>query len=301
MKNEFFYPSKDGKTQIHAIEWLPEGEPIGVLQMCHGMVEHINRYDLFASYIASKGFYVVGHDHLGHGQSITGPEKKGYFHHPDGNEVVIADIHTLRVKTQEKYPTLPYFMMGHSMGSFLLRQYLGLYSEGISGAVIMGTGHQPSLILAGGIAICKVISMFKGWEYRSPFVDGMSGGSYEKKMGKAWLSQDQENQAIYDKDPNCGFKFTLNAYFHMFRGMLKMNKQESAGKANKDLPFFFVSGAEDPVGENGVGVEKVAQKYRDCGYQNISVKLYPNDRHEILKERDKEVVFEDILNFLRGN
>ena len=128
MRNEFFYPSRDGVTQIHAIEWLPEGEPIGVLQMCHGMVEHISRYDEFASFLASNGFYVVGHDHLGHGQSITSKEKLGYFCHPDGNAVVVADIQQLRVKTQEKYPKLPYFMLGHSMGSFLLRQYLGLYS-----------------------------------------------------------------------------------------------------------------------------------------------------------------------------
>ena len=301
MKNEFFYPSRDGVTQIHAIEWLPEGEPVGVLQMCHGMCEHINRYDEFARFLAGHGFYVVGHDHLGHGQSTTSREKLGYFAHPDGNDVVISDIQQLRVKTQEKYPKLPYFMMGHSMGSFLLRQYLGLYSGGLSGAVIMGTGHQPSLILNGGMLICKIISMFKGWDYRSMFVDGMAGGSYEKKMGRAWLSRDKENQDVYDADPYCGFKFTVNAYFHMFWGMLKMNDQEKEGKASKKLPLFFVSGAEDPVGENGKGVEKVVNLYKENGYENVKMKLYPEDRHEILNERDKDVVYEDILNFLRGN
>ncbi len=301
MRNEFFYPSRDGVTQIHAIEWLPEGEPIGVLQMCHGMVEHISRYDEFAHFLASNGFYVVGHDHLGHGQSITSKEKLGYFCHPDGNAVVVADIQQLRVKTQEKYPKLPYFMLGHSMGSFLLRQYLGLYSGGLSGAIIMGTGNQPSMILRGGMLICKLISMVKGWDYRSMFVDGMAGGSYEKKMGKGWLSQDKENQEVYEEDPYCGFKFTVNAYYHMFAGMLKMNQQEKEGKASKNLPLFFVSGAEDPVGENGKGVELIVNRYKNAGYQNVSMKLYPKDRHEILKERDKAVVFQDILNFLRGN
>lgn len=301
MRNEFFYPSKDGVTQIHAIEWLPEGEPVGVLQMCHGMVEHISRYDEFATFLASNGFYVVGHDHLGHGQSITSKEKLGYFCHPNGNEVVVADIHQLRVRTQEKYPNIPYFMLGHSMGSFLVRQYLGLYSQGISGAVIMGTGNQPDMILTGGKLICKVIAMVKGWNYRSMFVDGMAGGSYEKKMGKAWLTREEENQVIYTNDPYCGFKFTVNAYYHMFSGMLKMNKQEKAGKASKTLPLFFVSGEEDPVGENGKGVQLIVNRYKNAGYEKVSMKLYPKDRHEILKESDKAVVFQDILNFLRGN
>ena len=257
MKREFFYPSRDGETQIHAIEWIPEGEPVGVLQMCHGMVEHINRYDEFARFISANGFYVVGHDHLGHGKSVTSREKLGYFHNPDGNDVVIADIQQLRVKTQEKYPHLPYFMMGHSMGSFLLRQYLGLYSGGLSGAIIMGTGDQPSIVLAGGMVICKLIAMVKGWEYRSKFVDGMAGGSYEKKMGREWLSKNRANQEQYDVDPLCGFKFTVNAYYHMFSGMLSMNMQEKEGKASKKLPLFLVAGAEDPVGESGKGVEKV--------------------------------------------
>ena len=301
MKNEFFFPSRDGVTQIHVIEWIPEGEPIGVLQICHGMVEHINRYDEFASFIAANGFYVVGHDHLGHGQSIVSKEKLGYFRHPDGNEVVLSDIQQLRVRTQEKYPKLPYFMMGHSMGSFLLRQYLGLYSGGLAGAIIMGTGNQPSVILIGGMAVCKVISLFKGWDYRSKFVNGMAVGAYQKKMGRGWLTKDVEIQEKYSKDPLCGFIFTVNAYFHMFRGMFLMNMQEKEGRAAKELPLFFVAGAEDPVGEAGKGVEKVVKHYRDSGYQNVQMKLYPNDRHEILNELDKEVVFQDILNFLRGN
>ena len=122
MSNEFYFPSKDGKTQIHAIQWIPEGEVKAVLQIAHGMVEHIERYDDFASYLAENGIYVTGHSHLGHGKSMVNSEKMGYFAAPDGNECVIGDIHRLRTLTQEKYPETPYFMMGHSMGSFLRRQ-----------------------------------------------------------------------------------------------------------------------------------------------------------------------------------
>ena len=298
MKKEFFYPSKDGVTRIHAIEWIPEGDVIGVLQMCHGMVEYIDRYDEFAQFLASKGFYVVGHDHLGHGGSVTSEEKRGYFHHPNGNEVIVSDIHTLRLLTQEKYPGLPYFMMGHSMGSFLVRQYLGSYSEGISGAIIMGTGNQPEGILSAGMFMCRLISLFKGWEHRSNLVNNMAVGGYAKKMGLNWLSKNPENQKKYVDDPNCGFIFTVNAYYHMFRGMSLMNKLEKNGSALKTLPLFFVSGAEDPVGECGKGVEKVVALYREKGYENVQMKLYPNDTHEILNELDKDAVYQDLLNFL---
>ena len=300
MKKEFFYPSKDGMTQIHAIEWIPEGEVTAVLQICHGMVEYIDRYHDFAEFLASNGVYVIGHDHLGHGQSITSEEKLGYFHHTNGNDVVVSDIHSLRQITEEKYPNIPYYIMGHSMGSFLVRQYLGTYSEGIAGAVIMGTGDQPTPIVQGGMLICKIIAAFKGWEHRSNFVNNLAVGGYEKKMGLEWLSKNVENQEKYLADPLCGYMFTLNAYYNMFKGLYLMNQYEKAAKAPKSLPMIFVSGAEDPVGGFGKGVGKVAGSYRKKGYENIRVKLYQDDTHEILNELDREVVYQDILTFLRG-
>ena len=160
-KREFTYPSKDGKTQIHAIEWIPEQEVKAVLQICHGMVEYIDRYHEFASYLAERGIYVTGHDHLGHGQSVNSEEEYGYFPQPDGNKCVALDIHNLRKITMEKYPDVPYFMLGHSMGSFLLRQYLTMFSKGLAGAVIMGTGHQPRMILSAGQMVCKLTALFK--------------------------------------------------------------------------------------------------------------------------------------------
>ena len=300
MKNEFFYPSKDGITKIHAIEWVPEGEVKAILQICHGMVEHIDRYDEFARFMVSKGFYVVGHDHLGHGKSVTSNEKLGYFHHPNGNEAVISDIHQLRELTQEKYPNLTYFMMGHSMGSFLLRQYLGLHSEGLSGAVIMGTGYKSDFIAYAGIFTCKLLSIFKGWEHRSKFVNNTAVGGYEKKLGLSWISKNPENQEKYLNDPLCNFIFTLNAYYNLFLGISLMNAQEKECKVLKSLPMFFVSGAEDPVGECGKGVEKVVLLYRPRGYQNVQMKLYLDATHEIINELDREVVYKDIFDFLQN-
>ena len=300
MKQEFYYSSQDGLTQIHAVEWIPKGEIKAVLQICHGMVEHIGRYNDFAEFMASHGYYVIGHDHLGHGKSVGSADKLGFFGEPNGNDYVIGDIHKLHLQTAEKYPNVPYFMLGHSMGSFLLRQYLGLYGEGISGAIVMGTGEQPSAVLAAGKLVCKVIGAAKGWNYRSKFVDGLAVGSYKKKLGAAWLSKNLENVEKYAADPLSGFTFTVNAYYHMFSGMAKMNQQEKAGKTPKNLPIFFVAGKEDPVGNYGKGVENVYHKYVAAGYENVDIKLYEGDRHEILNELDRDVVFGDILTWLEN-
>lgn len=299
MKQEFYFPSKDGETQIHVVEWMPQGEVKSILQICHGMVEHIERYDKFARFLAENGVYVVGHDHLGHGKSITNEDKYGFFHEGDGNTCVIADIHQLRIKTEKKYPGMPYFMMGHSMGSFLVRQYLGLYSGGLSGAIIMGTGEQPGIVLTAGKIVCKVIAAFKGWQHRSAFVNNLAVGGYEKKMGKAWLSKNVENIRNYASDPLSGFVFTLNGYYHMFNGMCKMNRQEKDEQTEKTLPIFFVAGSEDPVGNCGKGVRNVYKKYKNSGYSDVEIKLYQGDRHEILNEDDKDVVYKDILDWLQ--
>ena len=306
MKNEFYYPSSDGINQIHAIEWIPEGEVQAVLQMCHGMVEYIDRYHEFAEFLAKNGYYVVGHDHLGHGKSVTDLEKLGFFHEKNGNKYVVADIHRLRQDTQTKCPNVPYFIMGHSMGSFLVRQYIGIYGEGLSGAIIMGTGDQPNFVLGAGKMLCKLIATCKGWNYRSKLVDSMAAGGYNKRFKgetdtSGWLSRNPENGAKYINDPLCGYMFTVNGYYHMFAGMKKMNSQEKGEKIPKELPVFFVAGAQDPVGNFGKGVEKVFKRYQKCGMKNVTMKLYENDRHEILNECDKEQVYQDILAWFTKN
>lgn len=303
MKKEFFYPSKDGKTQIHAIEWIPEGEVKAVLQICHGMVEYIDRYDGFASYLCERGIYVVGHDHLGHGKSVTDESYLGHFEPKDGNKYVIADIHSLRAQTEKKYPDLPYFMLGHSMGSFLLRQYLTMRSEGLSGAIIMGTGFMPYAVLAAGQLVCKVIGTVKGWNYRSAFVNQLGMGGYNKQFEpsdstKDWITSDDEMRAKYEADPLCSFIFTVSGYCQMFEGMKVIAKKESADKISKDLPIFFVSGEKDPVGNNGAGVRKVYEKYQKAGIQDVQMKLYENDRHEILNEKDRKTVYEDLYQWI---
>ncbi len=304
VKRDFTFASTDGVTKIHGIEWKPEGEIKAILQICHGMVEYIDRYDGFASFLTEYGYYVVGHDHLGHGQSVQSEEDHGYFAHPNGNECVIGDIHRLRRMVQKKYPDIPYFMLGHSMGSFLIRQYMEMHGEGLAGVIVMGTGLQPGAVLTAGKAICKTIARFKGWRHRSNFVDNMAFASYNKKFepartDKDWLTKDEAVVDAYRAHPWCTFQFTVNAYYQMFCGI--QYAQTHVEQIPKALPLFVVAGADDPVGNFGKSVTEVSETYKKAGIKDVSLKLYENDRHEILNETDRQTVYEDILGWLEAH
>ena len=303
MKNEFYYPSKDGLTQIHAIEWIPDGEIRGVLQIAHGMVEFIDRYDRFAKVMADNGFYVVGNDHLGHGLSVTDENQLGYFAKHDGNFCVIGDMRQLQEDTSKKYPDLPYFLLGHSMGSFLARQYIEKYGEGLKGAIIMGTAYQPNATLDLGIALTGTLRKSRGDHYRSNVINNMGLGNYNKSFEPArtpcdWLTKDESIVDAYMENPLNQFVFTVNGYYNMFRGMRYCQRQKNLDKIPKDLPILVVSGWDDPVGDFGKGPTEVAVSYKKTGIQDVTMILYPDDRHEILNELDKEKVDQDIITWI---
>lgn len=301
-KNEFRFPSSSGTVDIRSMEYVPEGKIIAVLQIAHGMVEFIDRYENFAAFLASKGILVVGNDHIGHGGSVKSEEDWGYFGE-NGNRILLDDMHELTRLTKEKYPNLPYFLLGHSMGSFYARQYLGEFGNELDGAIIMGTGLEPLFVVKGGMFLCKLIALFKGWRYRSNFVNQVAFGSYGKKFEPLrtradWLSKDEALVDWYINEPRCSFLFTLNAYYSMFEGIARLHDKKLLEKVPKDLPIFFVSGEDDPVGSFGKEVVYSVETLKEVGVKNIDMKLYPNDRHEILNETDKETVYADLYEWL---
>lgn len=306
MKDEFYYPSKDGNTEIHTIEWKPEGEVKAVLQICHGMVEYINRYDAFANFLCEKGYYVVGNDHLGHGKSIQSKAEYGFFNQKYGNSCVIGDIHTLRQRSMKKYPDVPYFVLGHSMGSALVRQYIQMYGKGLAGVIVMGTPKEKSrFMLKVGQIICRVCAIFKGWHYHSKILNKMVLGVYNKKFRPVttradWVTSDATELEKYVNDPLCSFTFTVNGYYHMFQGMMKTKKRENFAMVPRTLPVYFICGEEDPVGGFGKGVAKLYRKYKKNGMQDVELKVYPGDRHEVLNEKDRVQVFRDIYAWLES-
>ena len=305
-KKEYFtFLSSDKKTKIHGVTWTPEsGEYTAVLQICHGMTEYVERYQEFAAYMTEHGYLVVGHDHLGHGDSVRSREDWGYIADERGEQYMIADIHKVRKITQRENPGLPYFILGHSMGSYLLRKYITRYGEGLSGAIIVGTGSVPDVVLKTGMRTAECIALLKGWRHRSRLMEKLFfSGSFRKfSMGSEdpennWLTKDLEIAAKYYKEPRCTFRFTLNGYAVLMKVVRYDNQPENMDKIPKDLPLILLSGADDPVGNMSRGVLLVEKKLKQAGIKDISCRLYDSDRHEILNETDRDVVYRDILKW----
>ena len=302
----FSFVSQDGKTNIHAIRWIPQdGHIRAILQITHGMIEYIERYKPFAEFLTQQGFLVVGHDHLGHGESVASNADWGYMAEGSPSDMLIADMHKLRELTESAYPDVPYFMLGHSMGSYMLRKYLAFYGEGLTGAIIMGTGTVADGTTKLGMRIARMQARIFGWHHRGKFLQKLSYDAPYKRYdvtGKdknnSWLTKDTAIVEKYYSDPRCTFVFTLNGYMGLFEAVLFSNQQENVEKVPKELPIFFVSGAEDPVGTLGKGVKLVYDKFEAAGMKDITWKLYENDRHEILNETDRDVVYSDILAWM---
>ena len=303
IKKDFTFLSSDNKTNIHAIVCYPQnGQFNRILQMIHGMLEYIDRYLPFFEYLTTKGFIVVGHDHVGHGQSINSKEDLGYFGEPNPNELVIQDIHSLRIITQRKYPNLPYFMAGHSMGSYFLREYISLINDRISGAIIIGTGYESPLKGQMGINLCEMISCCRGMRYRSKLVKKLSleSGPYKKydltktDINNSWITSDPEMAKQYNEDKKMDFDFTLNGYIGLIQATIFSCESSNIIKINKNLSILLISGDNDPVGENGKGVKKVYDIMKKAGILDVTIKLFENDRHEILNEVNRNEVYEYI-------
>ena len=299
---DFTLPSSAPGRMLHAFRCVPEGEVRAIVQLSHGMVEFIDRYKPLAEYLAARGILVTGNDHLGHGGSIRTRADYGYFAEPDGNRAVLDDLHAMTVLTKQLYPGVPYFLLGHSMGSFYARQYLCEWGSELDGAIILGTGFQPKALVAFARTVCRVLAVFFGWQHRSRLVAELSFLGYNKGLeGRTthdWLNRDQAEVDKYLAEERCTFTFTLNAYYSMFSGILRLHDPAFLARMPKDLPLLFLSGDADPVGEQGKGVRRAIQSLKDAGVQNIESIFYPGARHELLVETNKLEVFSDIAAWL---
>ncbi|MCH5263208.1 MAG: alpha/beta fold hydrolase [Lachnospiraceae bacterium] len=303
-KEDFYFDSRDGEHQIHAVKWIPDAEkPACIVQIVHGMAEYIDRYHDFANYLAERDILVVGDDHLGHGQSVKPGEHYGYFCKEDAPTVLVRDEHRLKKMMQKQYIGVPYIILGHSMGSFITRNYLLKYGTGVNGAIIVGTGMQTKAVLLCGIAVTTMEGMIFGAEHVSKFTDKASFGAYNKRIPSPktsvdWLSRNEDNVKKYVKDPMCGFVFTANGFQTLFKLIYNLHNREKLMKMPKNLPVIFLAGSEDPVGDYGRGVKQVYESFKELGMENVQMKLYPKDRHEILNEVDKEDIYGDIYRWI---
>ena len=302
---EFTFLSTDGKTQLHGMRWEPEGGSVrAVLQICHGVAEHIARYDAFARYLNGLGIAVVGHDHLGHGLSLPEGGTPVYFGAGSTWNTVVDDIYVLHQRIRLWYPDVPLCIMGHSMGSFLTRTYLFRYPGTVKAAVIMGTGWQPKAVIAGGMAVAKAVGAVVGENGTSDLVTNLAFGAYNKlfapnRTSCDWLSADEGNVDAYMADPLCGADATVGLFRQMLSGIRFNQKLSNLRQMDPRIPVLFVAGEKDPVGDCGNGVRRTYQEFRRAGVQDCTLKLYPGLRHEILNEKaQQQQIFEDIGQWL---
>ena len=297
---DFTFESSTGKNRIHARMIRPEGEVRGVVQIAHGIAEHINRYDEFMEFLAGNGFVACGNDHLGHGQSIESDYDKGIFAPKNGWKYVVSDMVRLHDKMAADFPGVPYILFGHSMGSFLARTYLIDYPEKYDLAILSGTGMQSSAVVAAGYVIANVLTKINGARSDGQKMNDIAFSSYCDKIENPktpfdWLSRDEANVQKYIDDPLCGFVAKTSLYRDMMGGILYISSQSNIDKMNKNKPVYLMSGSADPVGEYGKGVEKTYKAFCSAGLRDVMIRLYPEGRHEMLNETNKEQVMQDIL------
>lgn len=302
-EREFYLPSSDPNYKIRCMEWRPDGDVKAVLQIAHGMTEHIGRYREFGVWLAERGIAVIGHDHLGHGKTVTDANDFGYFGTNGRTECVIKDIRRVTVYGKKHYPDQKLFLLGHSMGSFLVRRYLSIYKDGPDGFILMGTGAPAEPMVASGKILASIMAKVKGERYRSKLLYEMSLGSYNRKFKPTktpqdWLTRDEYWAQSFGQDELCQFIFTATAYREFFRVILLDSKAEKRGNIRTDAPIMIVSGDKDPVGDDAKGVRIVYDRYSDAGAAELTLGLYEGARHEILHETNREEVFGDILEWM---
>lgn len=303
IRKEAYFTSSNGINKVRTLIWQDDkAAPLGVVQIAHGVCEHIGRYDDFARFLASNGFVVCGNDHLGHGKTAESPEELGFVF--DGDNVnMVRDMNTLHNIMAKRHTGLPYIIFGHSMGSFLARIYTAAFGDRLSGAVYCGTGQLPMPILALEDPVDYLMEKLAvNSEVPQSIVsvfEKTTNRFYKGNDNLSWISRSEKNRDAYRNDPLCGFAFTPALTKELVALAVKVSLPDWASKVPSDLPIMLVSGAKDPIGMFGKGVLAVSDALAKTGNEP-EVILYPADRHEILNEDDNDKVYSDILRFIKG-
>ncbi|SHI04887.1 Lysophospholipase, alpha-beta hydrolase superfamily [Clostridium collagenovorans DSM 3089] len=291
--------------EIFVNQWTPEEgvELRGAIQIAHGASEHSYRYNEIAQYLNQFGYIVYANDHRGHGKTATSEKELGFFDYEDGWFKVVEDMHSLNEIIKSNHEELPIFLMGHSMGSFLTRTYITLYGKELNGAIISGTGQQPKIAIHTGKIIGKFEVNRVGVNKVSKLMQNLTFGGFNKKFRPNktdfdWLTRDEKEVDKFIKDKRCGQDFTSGCILDLLNGLSYLRDEKNMNRIPKELPIFIFSGDKDPVGDMGKGVKKLRKQYEDLGIKDIQFKLYPEGRHEMLNEINKQEVYEDIRSWL---
>ncbi|RSK26527.1 lysophospholipase [Bacillus sp. HMF5848] len=306
MKTETFFLQMNDSTELYVKKWCSETvTPIAIVQIAHGMAEHIERYDELAEFLVNKNIFVYGHDHRGHGQTVRDGMVKGYFTNHNGFEIVVDDMKYITDFIQEQHRDVPIFLLGHSMGSFIVRRYIQKHeAQELAGVILSGTAGNPGILGILGRWLAKRESSKKGATTESPLMNTLTFGAYNKKIKQArtefdWLSTDQKEVDAYIEDPHCGGVFTAGFFHDLLTGIKTIHKSENIKRTPQSLPILLVAGKEDPVGGFSKSVLAVYQSYKQAGIQDVTNKIYPGMRHELFKEIERQQVFDDVYTWIK--
>lgn len=301
--NEMQIEVSDGFL-IHAFIMKPEQKPRGHIHLVHGMAEHIGRYEQFASFLASHGFIVSGHDHRGHGKTVDWNGKSGHLADENGFERAVLDSYEVIQQIRKQHTAPRFILFGHSMGSFVARRYFQLHGEEVDLAILSGTGGDPGAGRIAGQVVAYLSGKKSGFDEPDHFLNKLVFGGYNKKISTPktpfdWLSTDQKAVEEYYNDPKCGIVPTTRFFADLFEGLAIINKADEIAKVPKTLPILLLSGDADPVGSYGKGVWETAKQYDHAGIQDVTVLLFEGKRHEMLHETNRQQVFEFVLEWMR--
>lgn len=283
--------------------WEPQGTPRALVLLSHGMAEHIGRYGELADRLTEAGFLAAGYNHLGHGAEAP---LLGWFTNDGGWGAVVKDLRAVMGMLESRWPGVPRVLLGHSMGSFLAREYALRYPDGLDALVLSGTGWHPAVLCRAGLLPSRLLCALGLGKKTSKFIDRLAFSANNKPFlaegGTAmdWLSRDKAEVRKYLEDPLCGFLFTAGGFRDLFSGLLALSRKNRLSVLPKELPALLLSGESDPVGGMGKGVGEIARQYRAAGLTAVVVKLYKGARHEMFKETNREEVFSDLISWLDG-
>ncbi len=303
----FKLATRDG-IEISINKWQPDGDiPCkGVIQIAHGMAEWAYRYDYFANALNQAGYIVYANDHRGHGLTAPSTEDIGYISNGDGFVDMVEDMRELNEFIRQEHPSLPVVLFGHSMGSFLSQRFIQLYGQDIQGVILSGSNGKQSPIINFGIMVAYIEMKTKGRKHRSKLLDSLTFASYSKAFSPNrtdfdWLSRDEKQVDRYIQDPYCGAIFTSSFFYDFLRGLKLITKRKNLRTIPRDIPIYIFSGSMDPVGFFGKGIKNLVDMYNAIGLENVSYKLYPGGRHEMLNEINRDEVIEDIIAWFGKN
>lgn len=302
---EICYSSANAGNDIYAYIWepSPDVKTVGVLQISHGMSEHAQRYAPFARFMSQKGFVVCANDHLGHGKSANG--QFGYFGNHNGHKYLAKDVYKLFNIMKKDYKDVPYIIMGHSMGSFIVRYVCSLWGIEFDGAILSGTSDglmlsRSATTVCGGIGRVRGLDTPAGRIYR--LVNRTLTKHFrvkgEKPNNFEWLSRDASQVQAFIDDPLCGVALTYGGYRDATKLFHVVSGRHWANRMPKDLPIYLFSGLEDPIGDFGQGVINTYETLVSAGCESVEIKLYEGARHEMLFELNKDEVYEDTYRWI---